>query len=117
MNPQDDPNKAELRQLFAARQRRDEDAAPGFERLLRRPARARVGRWSWAAAAALLLILIAGGIVWRARFGETPPRTAAIPGQPTLATWKAPTDFLLNVPGGELLSSTPRFPDPSKEIL
>jgi hypothetical protein len=117
MNPHDDPREAELHQLFAARERRDEAAAPGFERLLGRPARARVGRWSWAAAAALLLVLIAVGIVWRARSSETPPRTAAIPAQPTLATWKAPTDFLLNVPGGELLNSTPRFPDPSKEIL
>jgi hypothetical protein len=117
MTPQDDPREAGLRQLFSARKRRDEDAAPEFERLLRRPARARVGQWSWAAAAALLLVLVAVGIVWRARSGETPPRTAAVPAQPTLATWKAPTDFLLNVPGGELLNSTPAFSDPTKEIL
>lgn len=117
MNPQDDPRETGLPAIFAARQRRDEAAAPGFERLLHRPARARGGRWSWAAAAALLLALIAVGIVWRARSSTSPPRTAALPAQPTLATWKAPTDFLLNVPGGELLNSTPKFSDPSKEIL
>jgi hypothetical protein len=114
MTPQDDPRDAEIRRLFAARGRRDEDAAPGFERLLRRPAHVgRAGRWSWAAAA-LLLVLIGGGIAWRVRTGTQSLESS---GQPTLATWKAPTDFLLNVPGGELLSSTPRFPDPNKEIL
>jgi hypothetical protein len=115
MNPQDDPREANLHQLFAARQRRDEEAAPGFERLLRRPARiARASRWSSAAAAALLLMLIAVGIVWRVRTGRQSLESSE---HPTLATWKAPTDFLLDVPGSELLSSTPRFPDPNKEIL
>lgn len=118
--PDDDPREAELRRTFAARKRRDEDAAPGFERLLSRPAGARSGRWwqappAWAAAA-LLLALIALGIVWRVQPGAA-PRALAIPGQPTLATWKAPTDFLLNVPGGELLNSTPRFPDPNLPAL
>ncbi len=30
----------------------------------------------------------------------------------TLEVWKAPTDFLLRTPGGELLDSTPAVPEP-----
>ena len=96
----DDP----LDGLFAAREHRDEAASPSFERVLRRPVRdvrGAAGRW-WrpAAVGALLLALAVFGIV-RSRHPEPVP---------TLADWKAPTDFLLNVPGGELLDSTPAFP-------
>lgn len=116
--PADDPREAELRRLFATRERRDEALAPRLERLLSRPAGARSGRW-WQvpAAAALLLALVVLGIVWRAHSGAAPSRALAAPDQPTLATWKAPTDFLLAVPGGELLDSTPAFPDPNLPAL
>ncbi len=116
----DDPREAELRRLFAARERRDEASAPGFERLLSRPAGVRHGRrWlapaAWAAAA--LIALVALGIVWRAQPGAAPSRALAAPDQSALATWRAPTDFLLAVPGGELLDSTPTFPDPNLPAL
>lgn len=112
--PDDDPQEAELRRLFAERERRDEAASPGYERVVHRPARARDGRRrlalaSCAAAAALLLALLA---VWRDRPGAAPAPAFPAPDRPTLATWKAPTDFLLAVPGGALLDSTPAFPDP-----
>lgn len=101
MNPHDDDP---LAGLFAARERRDEAASPGFARVLRRPARSTSGRrWVPAAVGALLLALIVFGIIGR---GWHPAPAPA----PTLADWKAPTDFLLNVPGGELLDSTPSFP-------
>jgi hypothetical protein len=100
----DDPHEPEIAALFAARERRDEAASPGFARVLRRPARGvrGAGGWRWmpAAVGALLLALAVFGIV-RSRHPEPVP---------TLADWKAPTDFLLNVPGGELLDSTPSFP-------
>jgi len=104
MNPNDDPHETELRRLFAERQRRDEAASPTYERVVLRPARARHGRRRLAlascAAGILLLTLLA---VWRDRPGVAPA--------PALSTWKAPTDFLLAVPGSELLNSTPTFPD------
>jgi hypothetical protein len=116
----DDPREAELRRLFAERQRRDEAAAPGYERLLHRPAHARHGGWRlsparWAAAGILLFVLVALALLWRAQPGTAPP--ALSPDLPTLETWKAPTDFLLSVPGGELLDSTPAFPDPDLPTL
>jgi hypothetical protein len=108
MNPHDsDPDESVLERLFTARERRDEAAAPSFARGLRRPARGVRGwRWVPATVGLLLLALIVAGIVGRRHLEPAAPA-------PTLATWKAPTDFLLNVPGGELLDSTPAFPSPN----
>jgi hypothetical protein len=118
MNPHDDPHETALRRLFAAREQRDEAAAPGYEQRTKRPARARSKRWRrvsapWApwAAATLLFLALGVGIVWKVRSGADPSRVPA-DDSPTLETWKPPTDFLLAVPGGELLDSTPAFPDP-----
>jgi hypothetical protein len=118
MKPQDgNPDEAALQRLLSARERRDEAAAPGYERVVHRPARAGGGGWRVpATAGVLLLALIASGIlaiVWTRHSGPSP---ALSPSGSTLATWKAPTDFLLTVPGGELLDSTPAFPDPSFSI-
>jgi hypothetical protein len=113
MKPHDgDRDEAALQRLFNARERRDEAAAPGFERVVRRPARAARG-WRRPPAAVGVLLLIALGIVWMRHSAPPPPLS---PNGPTFATWKAPTDFLLAVPGGELLDSTPAFPDPSFSI-
>lgn len=109
MKPQDtDPDEAALQQLFTERERRDEAASPGYEWMVRRPARA-AGRRRWVPATVgfLFFALVALGIVWRLRPAPAPSLS---PDQPTLTTWKAPTDFLLAVPGGELLDSTPAFP-------
>lgn len=112
-DPLGQPDDPRLGPLFALRGRRDEAAAPAYERLLHQPPRPRRG-WvapaRWAAVGALLLALAALGIVWWTRPGAAP--TPAPPESLALATWKAPTDFLLAVPGGELLDSTPAFPDP-----
>jgi len=104
MNPTDDSHETELRRLFAERERRDEAAAPSYERVVHRPARSRHGRRRLAlvscAVGVLLLILLA---VWKDRSEFAPA--------PDISTWKAPTDFLLAVPGGDLLDSTPNLPD------
>ncbi len=117
MKPHDgDPDEAALQRLFKARERRDEAAAPGFERVAHRPARAGAAGGGWrvpATAGVLLLAIVVAGLVWRLHSGPAPSRS---PEPPTFATWKAPTDFLLAVPGGELLDSTPAFPDPSFSI-
>jgi hypothetical protein len=115
--PEDDPREAELGRLFTQRRRRDEAGAPSYERPLHPPARARSERWHfsparWAAAGAFLLALAVLAVLWRNQPGSAPP-PALSPAAATFATWKAPTDFLLAVPGGELLDSTPAFPDPN----
>ena len=61
--------------------------------LSRRPSRLRVG--STFAFAVVLLIVLAVAII--------PHRPAA----PSISTWRAPTDFLLQTPGRELLDSVP----------
>jgi hypothetical protein len=117
MKPQDnDPlnsqDEAALQRLFTERERRDEAASPRYERIVRRPARAASGRrWVPATVGIFLLALVVLGIVWRHH--QPAPSPALSPDRPTLTTWKAPTDFLLAVPGGELLDSTPAFPDPN----
>jgi ferric-dicitrate binding protein FerR (iron transport regulator) len=104
MNPNDDSHETELRRLFAERERRDEAAAPSYERVVARPERKRRGRRRLALAACVAgVVLLAMLAVWKDRSEVAPA--------PTLSTWKAPTDFLLAVPGGELLNSTPNLPD------
>lgn len=113
MKPQGtDQDDAALQRLFAERERRDEAASPRYERVVHRPVRAiRARRWVPATVGLFLIAMIVLGIVWRHRQPAPPP--SLTPEQPTLTTWKAPTDFLLAVPGGELLDSTPAFPDPN----
>lgn len=106
--PGTDPDEEALHQFFTERERRDEAASPSYEQVIRRPARAARGRrWVPATVGFLLLGLVALGIAWRLR-----PAPSLSPEPPSLTAWKAPTDFLLAVPGGELLDSTPAFPDP-----
>lgn len=117
MKPHDgDPDEAALQRLFRARESRDEAAAPGFERVVQRPLRAGGGRRIPAAAGVLLAAIVVAGIVWKLHSGPAPSRSPRSPERPTLASWKAPTDFLLAVPGGELIDSTPAFPDPTYSI-
>jgi hypothetical protein len=118
MNSHDDPHETELRRLFAEREQRDEAASPSYAQLTNRSTRARAERgwrasapWAPWAAATLLLLALGMGIVWKVRSGADPSRFPAYD-LPTFETWKPPTDFLLAVPGGELLDSTPAFPDP-----
>ncbi len=110
-----DPDEAALQRLFSARESRDEAAAPGFERVVQRPLRAGGGRRIPAAAGVLLLAIVVG-VLWKLHSGPTPSRSPRSLEGPTLASWKAPTDFLLTVPGGELINSTPAFPDPTYSI-
>lgn len=104
MNPNDDSQETELRRLFAERERRDEAASPSYERVVHRPAPDRQGRRRLAlVSCAVGVLLLAVLAVWKNRSEIAP--------EPALSTWKAPTDFLLAVPGGDLLDSTPTLPD------
>lgn len=89
-----------LREQFQALKREDALRAPEFERLLAAPARPsrRVLLWAAAFGALVLLWTLPGR-----RSG-----TAGPPG-PELSQWRSPTDFLLDTPGQELLTSIPNL--------
>ena len=109
----------ELRRRFAELRDTDRESAPTFAQTYgrartdrttraqespdkhawsaRRP-RLRVRPLAIAAAAAVLIVA-----VWMARERSLSPRE----GNPEIATWRAPTDVLLDTPGSELLGTMP----------
>lgn len=113
MNPKD--LESELTRLFEEQRRADEASAPGFRELMARAraatkgrgfAPAREGRWAWrAAVAAAASVALATGLYLLRR----PPEPRLPSNAATLADWKAPTDFLLQTPGAELLGRLPDF--------
>lgn len=120
-----------LREAFAELRRGEAALAPPLERLLA-PAprrRGRAGRtgsrgapWAglrpavrtWAGAAALFLA--AGLGLW---LGDAGSGRRPVVGreEPALSSWVAPTNFLLDTPGIELLRSTPEIPGPLPSTL
>jgi hypothetical protein len=104
-------NDPDLRARFAALRRQDAARTPGFTQVLQRTRRAFITRTSVLAATACLLIaVIAVSLIWisQNRSPPAPPNAA-----PSLADWRAPTDFLLNIPGQVLLRTVPRIGEPS----
>jgi hypothetical protein len=96
----------DLRARFAALRREHEALAPEFiipSRSWVEPA----GRWSAGRLVGVTACLIAmvSGALW---LGKAPSKPAG-DGQPvaSLMEWKAPTDFLLQTPGRELLQTVP----------
>ncbi|HEY5609911.1 MAG TPA: hypothetical protein VIL97_01785 [Thermoanaerobaculia bacterium] len=97
----DDPS---LRSRFAAL--RDEETAlhvPLFGRLAASRERPVFPLARVVAAIALLFVL--GAVVFSARRGRLDPA----PQRVAMPQWDAPTDFLLQTPGIELIRSTPQF--------
>lgn len=92
-------NDDELKGLFRRLRRQDARRLPAFEALLRGRDFERRGRSSWVPVAAALVLLLAGGSWWLQRA----PETAAPAGGQAGTTWSTPSDFLLELPGGELL--------------
>jgi hypothetical protein len=82
-----------LQQTFDALRQQEAASAPRFDRMWR--ARAPRSLTPRLAFAAMLLITVAVLV-----FQPQKP-------QPSLTEWKAPTDFLLQTPGSELLNSLP----------
>jgi hypothetical protein len=106
-------DEKEIRQRFAQLRESDRERAPSFAHTY---ARAQ-SRGSWrlnqrvrplaiiAAAAAILIVA-----TWQANIRSFSPSTAT----PTIATWRAPTDILLQTPGSELLAAIPAL---NKSVL
>jgi hypothetical protein len=97
----------DIRKRFAAM--RDEDAAriPGFEHVLLQRAHPKpyIRFRRFAAIACLLLAAGVASLLHHTHQSTTAYSVAA----PSLAQWRAPTDFLLYTPGRELLYTIPQI--------
>lgn len=99
----------EIRAQFAALSREDAQRAPDFERVLKRSRRGPAsGVGVLAAASFLLLAAMVAAVVQISHRARRAPQEATL----SLADWRAPTDFLLNTPGRELLRTVPRIGEP-----
>jgi hypothetical protein len=98
----------DLRERFARLRTQESARAPGFGAVMNRrradTSIARALRPLALAAAALLLV------TWAARETADPP--PPVPAFVAAPAWRSPTDFLLDVPGAELLRTTPRIGRP-----
>ena len=99
----DDP---EIRRRFAAL--RDENGArtPGFEEVLRRD---RPKPYIGMRVLAVACLVVAATIVTLLRTSHELTSSAPDIAGLSLARWRAPTDFLLDTPGRELLYAVPRI--------
>ena len=91
-----------LQAKYARLRRAEAASVPSFERVIGRDRRrSNHALWRVGVAAALLLTVATAAIVRLA-----PPGGSAIQAS-ALANWRAPTDFLLDTPGRELLHTIP----------
>lgn len=113
MKPEDDDRA--LRELFGELRSQDQNHAPRFRMMWPPPNAHRPGvrrlRLIIASAAAAALVL---GIYLSVRMRPSSRPVAEL----QLSTWKAPTDFLLKIPGSGMLSELPKVPSlPKDDIL
>ena len=98
-------DEKELRKHFQRLRDADRETAPGFAQTY---ARARAPRSMRATARPRTLAIVAAAAVlivavWMERVGSF-ARSETVP---AIATWRAPTDVLLDTPGSELLAAMP----------
>jgi len=93
-----------LRRRFAALRREEDQHAPEFTRLWRAGAGARRRQTRWFAAAACALVALLALLWIRSVQRRADDKTVA-----SITEWKAPTDFLLDTPGRELLRTVPKI--------
>jgi hypothetical protein len=93
-----------LRERFAALRREEERRAPEFASLWPGRVRAQRGKTRWLVAAACALTVVAA-VLWLRSILHKPADVSVA----SLAEWKAPTDFLLETPGRELLRTVPEI--------
>ena len=118
----DRPQDTELRARFQAQRRIEANEAPDFAALLKRAradaAEPVITRQSWGrrrlfyagglAAAALIATVL---LLPRMQSGDDAFERAvrSYHNSPALGAWQSPTDGLLDVPGGNLISNVPRI--------
>ena len=98
------PDDSELRRRFAQLRESDRERTPGFAQTCSATRARRRGPTAfrvWPLAAGLVTAA-ALAAVWL-----TPTRTPPAPLAPAIADWRAPTDFLLRTPGGDVLGAMP----------
>jgi hypothetical protein len=100
MTPGDGRDDADLRQAFSVLRREDAKSAPTFEAVRARRAARRLAPLGGLLAAASVAAAILGIVVRRP---DPPPPMAS------MEQWIAPTDFLLDTPGREILQTVPRI--------
>jgi hypothetical protein len=95
---------AELVRAFAILRQEDEQHVPEFATLWRSRRQVPRGKARWLVAAACALV-VAAVFLWL-RSAQRRPEGVAVA---SIAEWKAPTDFLLESPGLELLGTVPEI--------
>lgn len=98
------PHDDALRGRFAVLRREEEEHVPEFASLWRGRVRAPRGKARWVVAAACALIVVVA-VLW-SRSGKRGPEEVSVA---SITEWKAPTDFLLETPGRELLRTVPEI--------
>jgi hypothetical protein len=96
----------DLMEKFACLRRAEVTSAPSFERVISTAGRRSTNAGWRVAVAACILVVGVGWVILRVPHpppGAPTIRTSA----PTLADWRAPTDFLLDTPAAELLHTIP----------
>jgi hypothetical protein len=90
----------DLREAFAVLRREDERAAPTFEAVRARVRPRRVAPLGGLLAAASVAAAVLGVVL---RHPDPPPPPVS------MSHWIAPTDFLLETPGREIVQTVPRI--------
>ena len=98
----DDGDDSDLRQAFAVLRREEAKAVPAFEAVR---ARARVGM----PRVAPLGTLLVAATVAAAILGVVVSRPGPPPPMAAMGRWIAPTDFLLDTPGREIVRTVPQI--------
>ena len=93
-----------LQRHFAVLRREEERHAPEFATLWKARARTRRRQARWFAATACALIALLAFLWIRSAQRHAQEKTVA-----SITEWKAPTDFLLETPGRELLRTVPEI--------
>jgi hypothetical protein len=108
-------DELEIRKRFASMRNEDSSRISRFEHVLERVrTKSYLGLRPLVAASCLLIATIVVSVAYRSY--ERVPATSGI-AAPSLAHWRAPTDFLLDTPGRELLYAIPQIGEASSDEL
>ena len=109
----DDP---ELRKRFEELRSEEARFAPRFDPDRRSRTRIMPARLA-AAAAGLVVVFLGIGVGLRDRDRHVTFDTADRLAVRSVESWRSPTDFLLDTPGSDLITTSPTIPDPAVKGL